>query len=71
MSERGLAKLLEIRHSALQSMATTGLPKTVKPFIDKDFIVATILVKEKEAVHITGATECAIASVINNESIID
>ena len=29
MSERGLAKLLEIRHSALQSMATTGLPKTV------------------------------------------
>ena len=45
MSERGLAKLLEIRHSALQSVATTGLPKTLKPFIDKDFSVATTLVK--------------------------
>ncbi|MDM8567474.1 DUF559 domain-containing protein [Candidatus Halobeggiatoa sp. HSG11] len=45
MSERGLAKLLEMRHRALQSVATTGLPKTVKPFIDKDFSVATTLVK--------------------------
>ncbi len=45
MSERGLAKLLEIRHRALQGMATTGLPKTVKPFINNDFSMATTLVK--------------------------
>ncbi|MDM8567473.1 DUF559 domain-containing protein [Candidatus Halobeggiatoa sp. HSG11] len=45
MSERGLAKLLEIRHSTLQSMAETNLSKPLKPFIDKDFSMATTQVE--------------------------
>ncbi len=45
MSERGTADLLGMNHKALQSMATTGIPKRLKPFIDKDFIMATTLIK--------------------------
>jgi predicted oxidoreductase len=45
MSERGTADLLGMNHKALQGMATTGIPKRLKPFIDKDFIMATTLVK--------------------------
>lgn len=45
MSERDLAKLLEIKHSTLQGMAATSLSKPLKPFIDKDFSMATTLVK--------------------------
>ncbi len=44
MSERGTADLLGMSHTALQNMATTGLPKTLKPFINKDFNMATTLV---------------------------
>ncbi|MDM8564483.1 hypothetical protein QUF74_02410 [Candidatus Halobeggiatoa sp. HSG11] len=44
LSERGTAKLLGMSHTALQNVATTGLPKTLKPLIDKDFSVATTLV---------------------------
>ncbi|NUM36122.1 MAG: hypothetical protein HUU50_16395 [Candidatus Brocadiae bacterium] len=32
-------------HTALQSMATTGIKKTLKNFIDKELSVATTLVK--------------------------
>ncbi|HEC84406.1 MAG: hypothetical protein DRR08_12970 [Candidatus Parabeggiatoa sp. nov. 2] len=45
MSERGTADLLGMNHKALQSMATTGVPKTLKPLINKDFSMATTLVK--------------------------
>jgi len=45
LSERGTADLLGMSHTALQNVATTGLPKTLKPFINKDFSVATTLVK--------------------------
>ncbi|MDM8561018.1 hypothetical protein [Candidatus Parabeggiatoa sp. HSG14] len=45
MSERGTADLLGMNHKALQGMATTGIPKRLNPFIDKDFIMATTLVK--------------------------
>jgi len=45
MSERGTADLLGMNHKALQGMATTGIPKRLKPFIDQDFIMATTLIK--------------------------
>ncbi len=45
MSERGTADLLGMSHKALQSMATTGVPKTLKPFVDKGLIMATTLIK--------------------------
>jgi len=45
MSERGAADLLGMNHKALQNVATTGVPKTLKPFINKDFNVATTLVE--------------------------
>ena len=45
MSERGTADLLGMAHTALQSMATTGIKKTLKNFIDKDLSMATTLVK--------------------------
>lgn len=45
MSERGTADLLGMAHSSLQSMAVTGVPKSLKPFIDKDFSMAVTLVK--------------------------
>jgi len=45
MSERGTADLLSMDHKALQNVATTGVPKTLKPFIENDFYVATTLVK--------------------------
>ncbi len=44
MSERGTADLLGMAHSSLQSMAVTGVPKSLKPFIDKDFSMAVTLV---------------------------
>jgi hypothetical protein len=34
-----------MRHRALQSVATTGLSNTLKSLINKDFSVATTLVK--------------------------
>lgn len=46
MSERGTADLLRMDHKALQkSMATNSLPKTLKPFIEKDFSMATNFVE--------------------------
>ena len=45
MSERGTADLLGMAHSSLQSMAVTGVPKSLKPFIDKDLSMAVTLVK--------------------------
>jgi len=45
MSERGTADLLGMSHKALQSMATTGIPKTLKPFIDEGLSMATTLIK--------------------------
>ncbi len=45
MSERGTADLLGMDHKALQNVATTGVPKSIKSFIDKDFSVATTLVE--------------------------
>ncbi len=45
MSERGTADLLGMNHKALQNVATTGVPKTLKPFIDVGLNVATTLVK--------------------------
>ncbi len=45
LSERGTADLLGMSHTALQNVATTGVPKTLKPFINKDFSVATTLVE--------------------------
>ena len=45
MSERGTADLLGTSHKALQNVATTGVPKTLKPFIDEGLSVATTLIK--------------------------
>jgi len=45
LSERGTADLLGMSHTALQNVATTGVPKTLKPFINKDFSAATTLVE--------------------------
>jgi hypothetical protein len=45
MSERGTADLLGMAHSSLQNVAVTGVPKTLKPFIDEDLSVAVTLVK--------------------------
>jgi len=45
MSERGTADLLGMAHSSLQGMAVTGVPKSLKPFIDKDLSMAVTLVK--------------------------
>jgi hypothetical protein len=45
MSERGAADLLGMAHSSLQSMAVTGVPKSLKPFIDKGLSMAGTLVK--------------------------
>jgi very-short-patch-repair endonuclease len=45
MSERGAADLLGMNHKALQNVATTGVPKTLKPFIDNGLSVAVTLVK--------------------------
>jgi hypothetical protein len=45
MSERGTADLFGMAHSSLQSMAVTGVPKSLKPFIDKGFSMAATLVK--------------------------
>ena len=36
LSERGTADLLGMNHKALQGMATTGIPKRLKPFIDNE-----------------------------------
>lgn len=41
MSERGTADFLGMNHKALQDVATTGIPKTLKPFIDNGLSVAT------------------------------
>jgi len=41
MSERGMSDLLGMDHAALIRVVTKGVPKTLKPFIDKDFSVVT------------------------------
>ena len=41
MSERGAANLLGIHHKALQNIIVRGIPKSLKPFWNKDLIVAT------------------------------
>jgi very-short-patch-repair endonuclease len=45
MSERGAADLLGVDHMLLNRMETKGLPKTLKPFIDKGWSMETNLVK--------------------------
>lgn len=45
MSERGTADLLGMKQSSLQSVTVTGVPKTLKPFISKDFSVTVTLVE--------------------------
>ncbi|MDM8561375.1 DUF559 domain-containing protein [Candidatus Parabeggiatoa sp. HSG14] len=45
MSERGTADLLGVHHKSLQSVAVNWPPKTLKPFINKTFIVAVNSVK--------------------------
>jgi hypothetical protein len=45
MSEGGTADLLGMNHKALQNVATTEVPKTLKPFIYEGLSVATTLVK--------------------------
>ncbi len=45
MSERGFAKMLGINQMALNRMATNGLPKTLKPFIDEGWAFQTNPVK--------------------------
>jgi len=41
MSVLGTAKFLSMHHGALQNYATKGVPKVIKPFINKDFNCAT------------------------------
>jgi len=45
MSERGTADLLGMANTALQNMATTGVQKSLIPFIDKGFSMTTTLIK--------------------------
>ena len=45
LSERGTVDLLDMDQKALINVRTTGLPKTLNRFIDKDLIVRTTLVK--------------------------
>ena len=45
LSERGTAKLLGVDHMHLKRMATNWPPKTLKPFIDKGWSMATNSVK--------------------------
>ena len=45
MSERGAANLLGMNQMVLNRVKTTGVPKTLKPFINKDLIVKTTSVK--------------------------
>ena len=45
LSERGTADLLGMKHPALRNMVTTGVPKTLKPFINNDFSMVTTLVE--------------------------
>ncbi|MDM8561372.1 hypothetical protein [Candidatus Parabeggiatoa sp. HSG14] len=53
MSVLGTAKLLSMYHGALQNYATKGIPKALKPFINKDFNSATktVLVVAKNSNH--------------------
>jgi len=53
MSILGTAKLLSMRHGALQNYATKGVPKVLKPFINKDFNCATktVLVVAENSTH--------------------
>jgi hypothetical protein len=44
MSERGTADLLGMKQLSLQSVTVTGVPKTLKPFISKDFSVTVTLI---------------------------
>ena len=41
MSERSFAKVLGINQMALNRMKTNGLPKTLQPFVDKDWSMKT------------------------------
>ncbi len=45
MSERGTADLLGMKQSSLQNVTVTGVPKTLKPFIRKDFNMTVTLVE--------------------------
>ena len=45
MSERGTADLLGIDQKALNRVRTTGVPKTIEPFINKDLDVRTTSVE--------------------------
>ena len=45
MSERGFAKILGMKQASLQSMAANGLPKVLKPFVDKDWVLQNTWLK--------------------------
>jgi len=45
LSERGAADLLGMKQASLQSMTVSGIPKTLKSFIIKDFSMTVTLVK--------------------------
>ena len=45
LSERGTADLLGMKQASLQSMTVTGVPKTLKSFITKDFSMTVTLVE--------------------------
>ncbi len=70
MSERGAADLLGMKHSSLQNVAVTGVPKTLKPFIDNGLSVAVTLVKvtAKNSPHksrkIAVYSSCLIESIM-------
>ncbi len=53
LSERGTAELLGMKHASLQSVAVNWPPKTVKSFINNDFIVAvkSVIVTAKNSPH--------------------
>ncbi len=45
MSERGFAKVLGMKQASLQNMASNGVPKILKPFVDDGWAFQTYLVK--------------------------
>jgi very-short-patch-repair endonuclease len=45
LSERGAADLLDMKQASMQSMTVTGVPKSIKAFINKDFRMTVTSVK--------------------------
>jgi very-short-patch-repair endonuclease len=53
LSERGTADLLDMKQASMQSVTVTGVPKSLKAFIDKDFrvTVTSVKVTAKDSPH--------------------